>query len=232
MGKPMSKSDLISKLAEEHTDKLTRKDVKKVLESLATVGYKELKKSGDVPGPRLREVRGDQEARHQGAQGHQPVHEGADGLQGEAGSQGAEGPPGEGRQGRGRLSRRHVCGCRGAGQRPPAAVILCRSVRGRTAPPLPRLRRYISGPWMGSRRDTLGFVVRPRRWSSRFLRRTARCSRCRTRARPSGTSPTRPGSSRRSCSDGPPFDRVVPITSSTRTTRRSGRGIRAPRAAC
>ena len=52
MGKPMSKSDLISKLAEEHGDKLTRKDVKSVLESLAIVGYKELKKNGTflVPG--------------------------------------------------------------------------------------------------------------------------------------------------------------------------------------
>ena len=46
MAKPMSKSDLISKLAEEHSDKLSRKDVKSVLESLASVGYKELKKTG------------------------------------------------------------------------------------------------------------------------------------------------------------------------------------------
>src|SRR6478609_7295514 len=52
MAKPMSKSDLISKLAEEHSDKLTRKDVKSVLESLVTVGHKELKKTGAflVPG--------------------------------------------------------------------------------------------------------------------------------------------------------------------------------------
>ena len=52
MAKVMSKSELISKLAEEHSDKLTRKDVKGVLESLASVGYKELKKSGVflVPG--------------------------------------------------------------------------------------------------------------------------------------------------------------------------------------
>jgi DNA-binding protein HU-beta len=52
MGKPLSKSDLIATLAEEHSDKLTRKDVKGVLESLATVGYKELKKNGTflVPG--------------------------------------------------------------------------------------------------------------------------------------------------------------------------------------
>jgi len=46
MAKPMSKSDLISKLAEENSDKLSRKDVKSVLETLATVGYKELKKNG------------------------------------------------------------------------------------------------------------------------------------------------------------------------------------------
>ena len=52
MGKPMSKSDLITKLAEESGDKVSRKDVKGVLESLANVGYKELKKTGTflVPG--------------------------------------------------------------------------------------------------------------------------------------------------------------------------------------
>jgi nucleoid DNA-binding protein len=52
MGKPLSKSDLIATLAEQHSDKLTRKDVKGILESLATVGYKELKKNGTflVPG--------------------------------------------------------------------------------------------------------------------------------------------------------------------------------------
>ncbi len=52
MAKVMSKSELISKLADEHSDKLTRKDVKSVLESLCNIGYKELKKSGVflVPG--------------------------------------------------------------------------------------------------------------------------------------------------------------------------------------
>ena len=51
MGKPLSKSDLISKLSEEN-GKLSRKEVKGILESLATIGYKELKKSGVflVPG--------------------------------------------------------------------------------------------------------------------------------------------------------------------------------------
>ena len=52
MGKLMSKSELIQKLADENAEKLTRKDVKSVLESLCAVGYKELKKNGTflVPG--------------------------------------------------------------------------------------------------------------------------------------------------------------------------------------
>ena len=52
MAKLMSKSELIQKLADEHSEKLTRKDVKGVLESLCNVGYKELKKTGTflVPG--------------------------------------------------------------------------------------------------------------------------------------------------------------------------------------
>jgi len=52
MAKLMSKSELIQAIADEHTDKLTRKDVKGVLESLAAVGYQQLRKTGEflVPG--------------------------------------------------------------------------------------------------------------------------------------------------------------------------------------
>jgi DNA-binding protein HU-beta len=52
MTKVMSKSELIQTVAESHSDTLTRKDVKSVIESLAAVGYKELKKNGAfvVPG--------------------------------------------------------------------------------------------------------------------------------------------------------------------------------------
>ena len=48
----MSKAELIQAIAEAHSDKLTLKDVRGVLESLATVGYKQLRKSGQflVPG--------------------------------------------------------------------------------------------------------------------------------------------------------------------------------------
>jgi DNA-binding protein HU-beta len=47
----MSKSELIQKIAERHSH-LARKDVKGVIETLATIGYKELNRSGAflVPG--------------------------------------------------------------------------------------------------------------------------------------------------------------------------------------
>ena len=47
----MTKSELIEKITAEHSE-LSKKDVKGVIESLATVGYKELKKNGTfvVPG--------------------------------------------------------------------------------------------------------------------------------------------------------------------------------------
>src|SRR5262249_9545391 len=45
MGKLMSKSEMIEKIAAEHSE-LSKKQVKDVIESLAMVGYKELKKNG------------------------------------------------------------------------------------------------------------------------------------------------------------------------------------------
>jgi DNA-binding protein HU-beta len=52
MAKLMSKSELIQKIAEQHSKDMTRKDVKGVIEALAKIGYMELKKSGAflVPG--------------------------------------------------------------------------------------------------------------------------------------------------------------------------------------
>jgi DNA-binding protein HU-beta len=51
MGKLMSKSEMIEKITAGHSG-LSKKQVKGVIESLATVGYKELKKNGAfvVPG--------------------------------------------------------------------------------------------------------------------------------------------------------------------------------------
>ncbi len=52
MAKLMSKSELIQKLADKSAGTMRRKDVKAVLEALAEVGYKELKRTGAflVPG--------------------------------------------------------------------------------------------------------------------------------------------------------------------------------------
>jgi hypothetical protein len=52
MAKLMSKSELIQQIAEQHANNMTRKDVKGVIETLAEIGHKELKKTGAffVPG--------------------------------------------------------------------------------------------------------------------------------------------------------------------------------------
>ena len=52
MAKLMSKSELIQKIADQHSNGLSRKDIKGIVESLADVAYKELKKTGAffVPG--------------------------------------------------------------------------------------------------------------------------------------------------------------------------------------
>jgi nucleoid DNA-binding protein len=49
---PLSKSDLIQILADKFAEKLTRKDVKGILEAMASIGLAELKKNGIfvVPG--------------------------------------------------------------------------------------------------------------------------------------------------------------------------------------
>ena len=46
MAKVLTKSQIIQTIAEAHKDKLARKDVARLLESLTTVGHKELKKNG------------------------------------------------------------------------------------------------------------------------------------------------------------------------------------------
>jgi nucleoid DNA-binding protein len=46
MAKMMSKSELIQKIVAQHANKMARKDVKGVIESLAAIGYKELNRSG------------------------------------------------------------------------------------------------------------------------------------------------------------------------------------------
>ena len=49
---PLSKSDLIQKIADQFDEKLARKEVKGIIESVASIGHVELKKNGVfvVPG--------------------------------------------------------------------------------------------------------------------------------------------------------------------------------------
>lgn len=44
--KALSKSGLITAIAEQHSEELTRKQVKNVIESLIDIGHKELKRAG------------------------------------------------------------------------------------------------------------------------------------------------------------------------------------------
>ena len=64
-----TKAELIQAIAEEHSGQLTRKDVKGVLESLASVGYKQLRKTGEflVPGfAKFRVIKKPATKRHKG----------------------------------------------------------------------------------------------------------------------------------------------------------------------
>ena len=100
MAKVLTKSQIIQAIADAHKDKLARKDVAR---RPRVAGHRRLQGAEEerpLRAARVRQVRRRQEARHQGAPGDQPVHQGADDLQGEAGPQGAQGPPGQGRQGR------------------------------------------------------------------------------------------------------------------------------------
>jgi hypothetical protein len=80
MAKLMSKSELIQKIAERHPNNMTPKDVKGVIESLAEIGYKELKKTGAFFCARICQIRCHQEARYKGAERHQSVHKGANNI--------------------------------------------------------------------------------------------------------------------------------------------------------
>ena len=55
-----SNSDLIETIATAHAEKLTRKDVRALLDSLATVGHYELKKNGVESRLRQRSLNGTQ----------------------------------------------------------------------------------------------------------------------------------------------------------------------------
>ena len=80
MPKLMSKSELIQKVADQHS--LSKKDVKSVLEFTGIRGLSGIEEEWCVFLAGLRQVRRHQEARHQGAQRYQPVHQRTNRVQG------------------------------------------------------------------------------------------------------------------------------------------------------
>ena len=104
MAKLMSKSELIQKIADQHSNCLTRKDIKGVIEFLASVGYKELKKTGAffVPGFAKFVVI---KTCHKAAYWHQSVYKGTHSIQGQASQEGYQGSPSDGCQRRSCIRR-------------------------------------------------------------------------------------------------------------------------------
>ncbi len=91
MANTMSKSELIQRIMDGHRNEIARKDVKGVIDAVAAIGHKELKKTGAFVVPGTRQVHRHQEARHEGASGHQSFHQGAHDLQGKASSEDRQG---------------------------------------------------------------------------------------------------------------------------------------------
>ena len=79
MGKLLSKSEMIEKIAAEHSG-LSKKQVKGVIESLATVGYKELKKNGAFVVPGFAKFVVIKKPATKERKRHQPVHKRAHGV--------------------------------------------------------------------------------------------------------------------------------------------------------
>ena len=104
MAKLMSKSELIQKIADQHSNGVTRKDIKGVIKSLASVGYKELKKTGAFFVPGTRQICCHQETCHKSAEWHQSFYKGTHSIQGQAGQEGHQGSPSEGCQRRSCIS--------------------------------------------------------------------------------------------------------------------------------
>ena len=101
MAKLMSKSQLVEKIAEQHPNNMTRKDVKGVIELLGRDWLQRTQEDGRILCAGVRQIRCYQEACHKGAKGYQPVYKGTDHLQGETGSEDHQGSAGKGRQRRG-----------------------------------------------------------------------------------------------------------------------------------
>ena len=99
----MNKTQLIEAVAD--SSQVSKEDVKSVIEHLATVGHKVLKEVRRVYASRLCEILRCHKAGDRSPEGHQPLHERADGLRGKTSQQSHQGATLEGGQRR-RLKQR------------------------------------------------------------------------------------------------------------------------------
>ena len=97
MAKFMSKSELIQKIAEQHSNNMTRKDVKGVIESLAPIGYMELKRIRGLRCAGFAKLLLSRSPPRRSGR-HQSVRKGANNIQGEAGSEDHQGSASKGCQ--------------------------------------------------------------------------------------------------------------------------------------
>jgi hypothetical protein len=107
MATQMTKSQLIEQIATKN--ELGKKAVKGVMETLAMIGYKELKKNGVFVVPGFAKIHRHQEACDEGPQRYQSLHWRADNLQSETGAEDRESSPGQSRKRR-RVTTRIRCG--------------------------------------------------------------------------------------------------------------------------
>ena len=84
MAKLMSKSELIQKIADQHSNGVSRKDIKAIIESLASVGYKELKKTGAFFVPGFAKFVVIKKPATKAAYWHQSFYKGTHSIQGQA----------------------------------------------------------------------------------------------------------------------------------------------------
>ncbi len=99
MATQLTKSQLIEKIASE--TEIAKKDIKGILETLASIGYKELKKSGVFLLPGFAKFVVIKKPATKARKGTNPFTRRADDLQGQAGPQDCPRKAGQGCQGRG-----------------------------------------------------------------------------------------------------------------------------------
>ena len=84
MAKLMSKSELVQKIADQHSNGLSRKDIKGVIEFTRQRRLQRTQENGSLLCARICEICCHQETRHESSEWHQSVYKGTHSIQGQA----------------------------------------------------------------------------------------------------------------------------------------------------